>query len=360
MLPYVQSATLTRLQRDQVRDGELDLDELRSRTADVAGTEPPALMQLRRITVGSIVRVLLPALAAIALLTGLAGLDFAEVADELQDAAWWLVVIGFGLAQLPRLTQSISTLGASPVPLPLGPVYALQLAVSYINLAIPASAARVAINVRFFQRHGVAPGAAMTAGAIDGFIGFVVQAMLLVLLLLFSPVSLDLDLASAADSAERLLFVVVIIAAASIGTVAVVARWRRFVLHWAKRLGAEAWSALRGLRSPRRLAMLFGGSLATELLFPVALGSFVLAFGYSVGLGELLLINISVGLLAGLLPIPGGIGVVEGGLTIGLVQAGVPEEAAFAAVLVYRLATFYFPPIWGFFALRWLERNEHL
>ena len=60
------------------------------------------------------------------------------------------------------------------------------------------------------------------------------------------------------------------------------------------------------------------------------------------------------------MPIPGGIGVAEGGLTFGLVQAGVPEEVAFAIALVYRMASFYLPPIWGFFALRWLERNEHL
>ena len=78
------------------------------------------------------------------------------------------------------------------------------------------------------------------------------------------------------------------------------------------------------------------------------------------GLDELLLINISVGLLAGLMPVPGGVGVAEGGLTFGLVQAGVPESVAFAAVLMYRLATFYLPPIWGYVALRWLERNEHL
>jgi hypothetical protein len=41
-------------------------------------------------------------------------------------------------------------------------------------------------------------------------------------------------------------------------------------------------------------------------------------------------------------------------------SAGLPEEIAFAAALMYRLATFYLPPIWGFFALRWLERNKHL
>ena len=86
----------------------------------------------------------------------------------------------------------------------------------------------------------------------------------------------------------------------------------------------------------------------------------MLALGHSVGLGALLLTNISVALLSGLLPVPGGIGVAEGGLTLGLVQAGVPEEAAFAAVLAYRLATFYLPPLWGYVAMRWLERNDHL
>jgi glycosyltransferase 2 family protein len=42
------------------------------------------------------------------------------------------------------------------------------------------------------------------------------------------------------------------------------------------------------------------------------------------------------------------------------VQAGVPEEVAFAAVLLHRMATFYLPPIWGYFAMRWLERNDQL
>ena len=80
----------------------------------------------------------------------------------------------------------------------------------------------------------------------------------------------------------------------------------------------------------------------------------------SLGFGDLLFINMTVALLAGLLPIPGGIGVTEGGLIFGLTRAGMPEEAAFAAVILYRLATFYLPPVWGFFALRWLQRNQHV
>ena len=127
-----------------------------------------------------------------------------------------------------------------------------------------------------------------------------------------------------------------------------------------KALVAEALSALRGLRSPRRLGLLFGGNLATEVLFAFSLGIFVRAFGYSIGLGDLILINVSVALLAGLLPVPGGIGVTEGGLIYGLVTAGMPETTAFAAVIFYRIASFYVPPIWGFFAFRWLEKNKHL
>ena len=79
---------------------------------------------------------------------------------------------------------------------------------------------------------------------------------------------------------------------------------------------------LRGLRSPRRLAMLFGGNLMAELLFAFALGLLVQAFGYSLPLHELLFINMTVSLLAGLVPVPGGIGVAEGGLIFGLTSFG--------------------------------------
>jgi uncharacterized membrane protein YbhN (UPF0104 family) len=240
-------------------------------------------------------------------------------------------------------------------------VYALQLAVSYINLAIPGSAARMAINVRFFQRYGVPAGTALAVGALDGFSGFIVQAILFVSLLVFTSASLELDLDSGtAGHAARVLLIVVIIAVVAIVAVMAVAKWRRFVFGWVRRLVHEAGQALRGLQSPRRLGLLFGGNLATEILFAAALGVFTRAVGYPIGLGELLFINISVSLLAGLLPIPGGIGVAEGALVFSLVHAGMSEEAAFAATMMYRLSNFYLPPIWGYFAMKWLQRTNRL
>jgi uncharacterized membrane protein YbhN (UPF0104 family) len=361
VLPYLQPAILSKRQRQQSREAGLDLDALRTAAATAAGTEAPALQQLHRITIGSILRVVLPAIALIALISALGSLDWSVLREQLAAATWWLVAAGFVVSQLPRFTQALSTLGASPVPLPLGPVYGLQLAVSYVNLAIPTSAARIAVNIRFFQRHGVPPGTALAAGALDGFGGFVVQWAILLGLLLFSPVSLDLDLsADVVGSAARILVFVVVLAVIALAVVLGVARWRRFVLGWARHLAVEAFGAIRGLRSPRRLGLLIGGNLATEVLFALALGTFTRALGYPIGLGELLLVNIGVALLSGLLPVPGGIGVAEGGLTFGLVQAGMPDEIAFGAVLMYRLSTFYLPPIWGYFSLRWLERNNHL
>ncbi len=360
LLPYLQPTALTADQRQMLKVLNIDLDQLRSDVAAASGLDAPDLVRLRRFSIGSVLRIALPALAAFILISALAGFDFAEFADSLQEATLWLVVIGFVVAQLPRVAQAVSTLGASPIPLPLGPVYALQLAISYVNLAIPTAAARIAVNVRFFQRQGVSPSAALATGALDGVSGFIVQTMLLGSLLLFSGLSLDVDVGGPASAAVRVVGIIAVIVAVAAVVIVAIRRLRTAVFAAVRTTAIEAFGVLRGLHSPRRLAMLFGGNLMAELLFAFALGLLVQAFGFSLPLHELLFINMTVSLLAGLIPVPGGIGVAEGGLIFGLTSFGVSQEAAFAAVILYRLATFYTPPIWGFFALRWLERKRYL
>jgi uncharacterized membrane protein YbhN (UPF0104 family) len=77
-------------------------------------------------------------------------------------------------------------------------------------------------------------------------------------------------------------------------------------------------------------------------------------------LAELLVINMSVTLLASFIPVPGGIGVTEFGLSVGLTAAGLTPEAALGTVILYRISTFYLPPAWGFVALLWLQRHRYL
>ncbi len=55
---------------------------------------------------------------------------------------------------------------------------------------------------------------------------------------------------------------------------------------------------------------------------------------------------------------PGGMGVVEAGLTAGLVSLGVDASLATAAVMTDRLVTAYIPPIVGWLSLQWLRRRD--
>ena len=258
------------------------------------------------------------------------------------------------------LTQAVSTLGSVAANLRFGPVYAMQLATGYMNLALPSMAGRLAINIRFFQRQGIAAAAAITSGAIDSFASTVVQAVLLTLLLIFSESTLDLHLEAPSGRVLVLIAVAGALIVLAIAAAVLVPRIRNAILGRVRAWWPEVRAALAALRSSNKLVLLLVGTLATEVLFAVTLGLFALGLGTRIGLTDLLVINLSISLFSSLIPVPGGIGVTELGLTVGLSTAGMSEEAALATALLYRIAVFYVPPIWGFLALRWLQRNQYL
>jgi uncharacterized protein (TIRG00374 family) len=66
-----------------------------------------------------------------------------------------------------------------------------------------------------------------------------------------------------------------------------------------------------------------------------------------------------VGMLANLLPVPGGIGVVDGGMIGACVALGVGFHVALIAVLTYRLFAFWLPTIPGALAYVQLRRTVH-
>jgi hypothetical protein len=90
------------------------------------------------------------------------------------------------------------------------------------------------------------------------------------------------------------------------------------------------------------------------------------AVGYTPAAAPLILAYI-IGYLADLVPVPGGIGVLEGGLAGALVLYGAPATQAAAAVLVYHAVAFWIPGVGGLLAYSMLRRrlpviataNEH-
>ena len=325
-------------------------------TKDLGAPDQP-LIRLRRVTWGSLVNVALLAIAAFTLIGLLGDLDLESFAQELKDASWWWLAFAVVLAQLPRVASAFSTMGSIARPLPLGPLVSLQFAITYVNLAIPSTAARVAISVRFFQRFGVGPATAMTAGVIDSVAGLIVQVVLLVTLFFFAD--LDFNLQLDPDQLSGLvtigLIVIAVMIVAGLVCLAVPAVRRRLT-GWLRQ-GAQA---LAVVKSPTKLLQLILGNLVAQIFFAVALGACVLAFGEDVNFSQLIVINTMVSLFAGLMPVPGGIGVAEAGLTLGLTAAGLDETTAFAIALAYRFASFYLPPLWGALCYRSLIKKRYL
>ncbi|HST39930.1 MAG TPA: flippase-like domain-containing protein [Conexibacter sp.] len=80
------------------------------------------------------------------------------------------------------------------------------------------------------------------------------------------------------------------------------------------------------------------------------------AFGANVDI-SIILLGYLIGQLGGLLPIPGGIGGIDGGLIGTLIVFGAPAAATAAAVLVYRVILFWLPLLGGAFAFVSLRRT---
>jgi glycosyltransferase 2 family protein len=291
------------------------------------------------------------------IISRLADVDYAALWDALEHASWGWIIVALLLSQIARIAQAVSTMGAARHKLALGPTTAMQFAITFTNVAVPSTAARIAMEMRYFQKQGAPQAEALAAGALDSLSGFIGQLIILLITLGFGASSIDFDWSRLSIDIDlrRIGLLAALLVAAGLVSLFVVRRLRQ----WIRRFLAEAFGALRGLNSARRLLMLFGGNMAGEVLFASALGASALALGYHLSLADLMAINVLVGLFAGLMPLPS-IGVTEAAITFGLTAAGLPETDALAAALLYRCTTFYFPPIWGYFALRWLTKNDYL
>ena len=120
--------------------------------------------------------------------------------------------------------------------------------------------------------------------------------------------------------------------------------WRWWLLELGVALGTGARGAVNLFRR-RDLAAIAGG--AGYLLFDIlTLWATVRAFGGHVGFQPLALAYL-VGQLAGEIPIPGGLGAVDGGLIGALVAYGLSSSLAVASSLAYRAIALAIPVVFG-------------
>lgn len=360
MLPLLQTAALNGRLRRRVLQHRLKIKDLRKQTAAALGIEVPEPTQLTRVSWKSVVMFASILFAVYTIIGGLADVGFATVWQTLLDARWSLVLLGLVLAAATNLTDAIALGAVTPRPVPIGVTTVEQFAIGFVNIAVPSAAGRIAVNVRYFQKFGISAVTSTTTGAITGFLGFIAQAVLVVLTIVIGAGSIDLSQMQGGGGVMRLLAMAIVIFIGVLVIVALVPKWRHWTEAKLRTPIAQIGDAVKTLKNPKTAALALGGAVGTEILYAAGFAMCVLAVGGSINLGQAIFINVTVSLFAGLMPIPGGIGVAEAGMTAGLTAIGVDPQLAISAVLIYRLVSYYLPPLWGYVSLRWLTAHDYL
>ncbi len=354
-LAYMQVPALRREQRQHVDKPKALLNDLKDAIARETGAEVPEEAKLRRIRPKDLIMPALSLVAVYALIGMLGDIDFAAVWDVVRDATWVLIVIGFLIGQTVFFFEATAMLFATGYPLPMKPLVVLQLGVKWIGLAVPSAAGRVTMNTLFLRKYGVPPTIAVTQGAIDSLAGFFVEGMILLVAFIAADIDVEID---TGDVRWGLILGIVLLVI--VGTVVAVLKIQK--LHdRVIPVIRDAWSSVSGLiTSPKQVLGLLGSNVASRVVLATVLWFVLEAIGAPLPLVTCLVVTVATNLLAGLVPIPGGIGVAEAVMTSFLVLAGLDSDTAFAAAVVYRMAQFYIPAGEGFFATRWLEAGDYI
>jgi uncharacterized protein (TIRG00374 family) len=131
-------------------------------------------------------------------------------------------------------------------------------------------------------------------------------------------------------------------------------RTRRAIREVRKALVGGAREAVQIVRS--RNLLVIAGALGYWAWDNAVLWATFHAFGFSPPI-TVILLGYLIGQLGGLLPLPGGLGGIDGGLIGTLIVYGTPAAATAAAVLVYRVILFWLPLLAGAVAFISLRRG---
>lgn len=360
VLQHLRRAGLDPVVAKQLRGKSALLEDVRREAAKLKSIEVPKLAEPRRISWPNLILIIGTLIGGWALIGTL--INVTNSIDTIIGADWAWVIVAFICCQAAFVGSAVEDVGSVAGDLPFGRVVAVEIANSFSGLA-GGSPAVFATRVRFFQQEGYDPSVAVSSGAVITAVSWTVKGLLFLICLPLAWGSIHLDDHPDSGSGHTvwLLLVAVIVIALLLGLAFAVPRLRRLTASKVRPRLSAVWSDARVVfTEPRKVAQLVGGATATQLLVALALAASIRAFGDHLSVPTLIIVITLASMIGGVSPVPGGMGVVEAGLILGLTAAGISESDATAAVFIQRLFSSYLPPLWGWFTLVWLRRHEYI
>ena len=349
--PYLQPLALSAATR-RLASKSL-MQELRVEVAAVSGIEPVELERLVRVRPRTILITAALAGAFYVLLPQLANVD--DSFQAIKDANWGWLAVSIVMSLFTYVGSAIGMAGGVTPALPFGPNLEVQLASSFVNRVSPANVGGMALNVRFLQKAGIGTPEAVTGVGLNSLVGAVVHILLLIVF--FAWAGQDVGNAFAIPGGSAILIAIPVVLAI-VGIVIATRRGRRLLQTHVLGFFKNAFSSATTLaRSPTKLAALFGGSLIVTLAYIGALAAAVAAVHGHLSIAEVGAVYLGASIIAAAAPTPGGLGALEAATVAGLTGMGMASGPAVAAVLSYRLVTYWLPILPGWISFQLLERR---
>ncbi len=353
-LPLIQPLALSRSTRRLVKDDKGLVTEVRETAQAATGAEAVELFPLERISIAQVLSAFGFVFLVLVVLAFVS--NWGDISAALRDADWSRLPATVVLAMLPFPSGALSLMGSVLRPLPLGRTTVVMFAQSFLNRFTPMNAGGMAMRVRYLQKGGTDVAVAAAAVGLTSAASGVMQVVLVATFVLWAGNSAGGALQLPDVSSVAVLLLVV---AAVLGVIALIPSVRRLAITWWEAGRDRFGSDLRGVASqPTKLTLLFGGAGLSKLFTISAFVASCRAFGIDLGFADLGMLYLVGSTVGSAVPSPGGVGGVEAALIAVLTGAGVDNATAAAAVVVFRLVTYWLPVLPGYLSLRYSRKAE--
>lgn len=352
-VPLLQRVALNRDTRAALRQDRELLTRIREQIVRLEPEIEVEPIRLERFRPRTIVSIIALTVAGYIVVPQFSNVNIGQLVAE---AKWWWVAVGLVAAALTYVSAAWMLIGFVPERLPLWRTILVQLAASFVKLVAPAAVTGVALNSRYLQRAGVRPGPAVASVGASQLMGMGIHILLLVL---FGFITGSTHNATTDFAPSKLIVIVLLAVAVLLGIGATIPRVRRVAANRLKAMFSGVVPRLLDvLQSPKKIFTGLGGTLLLTTAFVVCLDASIRAFGGELSWTAVVVVFLTGNALGSAAPTPGGLGAVEGALSVGLTISGLSADTATSAVLLFRLLTFWLPVLPGWAAFTYLQRKK--